>query len=60
MGGLVTVLIATWPEPPWDTLQYSAPIEALLMPVLFYPFSKTLFLAFDLWMRPVEEGLGGG
>jgi uncharacterized protein (DUF983 family) len=29
---------------------------ALVMPVLFYPFSRTLWLAFDLHFRPSERG----
>jgi hypothetical protein len=36
----------------------------LLIPVLFYPFSKTLFLAFDLMFRPqnfeADDRLRGG
>jgi hypothetical protein len=53
---MVGVVIATWPNPPWDKLQYVGPIEALIMPLLFYPFSKALFLAFDLSFRPNERG----
>jgi uncharacterized protein (DUF983 family) len=52
----LTVVIRTWPDPPWDYLQYAGPIEALIMPVIFYPFSKSLFLAFDLCFRPAERG----
>ena len=48
---LLTVTV-TWPSPPWQILQFTGPTEALLMPLLFYPFSKTLFLAFDLCIRP--------
>lgn len=48
----VTVAVKTWPEVPWGTLQYAGPVTALLMPVLFYPFSRTLFLALDLMFRP--------
>lgn len=29
---------------------------AIIMPVLFYPFSRTLWLAFDLHFRPAERG----
>lgn len=29
---------------------------AILMPVMFYPFSRTLWLAFDLHFRPSERG----
>jgi len=29
---------------------------AILMPVIFFPFSRTLWLAFDLHFRPSERG----
>ena len=29
---------------------------AVVMPMLFYPFSRTLWLAFDLHFRPNEQG----
>jgi len=48
----IGVLIASWPDPPWTLLQYGGGVLMILMPVLFYPFSKTLFLAFDLAFRP--------
>jgi uncharacterized protein (DUF983 family) len=50
----VTVAVRTWPDVPWDRLQYEGPLTAVLMPILFFPFSKTLFLAFDLCFRPAE------
>lgn len=52
----LTVVVRTWPDPPWDYLQYAGPTEALIMPVIFYPFSKSIFLAFDLCFRPAEHG----
>ena len=48
----VAVLLATWPDPPWTVLQVGGGVLMLTMPLLFYPFSKTLFLAFDLLFRP--------
>ena len=48
----LTVLLSTWPSPPWQLLQYGGIALMVLAPVLFYPFSKTLFLAFDLLFRP--------
>ena len=45
-------LIATWPSPPWAVLQAATVGLMLAVPVGFFPFSKTLFLAFDLWVRP--------
>ena len=46
------VLLFTWPDPPWDLLLYGGMALMLVVPFLFFPFSKTLFLAFDLTFRP--------
>lgn len=46
-------VLVTWPSPPWQLLQYGGIILMILAPVFFFPFSKTLFLAFDLLFRPV-------
>jgi uncharacterized protein (DUF983 family) len=48
----IVALVVTWPDPPWTLLQYGGIALMVLAPVLFYPFSKTLFLAFDLLFRP--------
>ena len=40
---LVGVVMATWPNPPWDQLQYVGPVEALTMPVrLLSPFQDAI------------------
>ena len=49
---LVTIVVRTWPDPPWNMLQYLAPATMLLVPLLFYPFSKLLWVAMDLAMHP--------
>lgn len=51
-AALVGTLVATWPDPPWDLLQVAAPLFMIALPVLFYPFSRNVFLAFDLIFRP--------
>jgi hypothetical protein len=48
----VGVLVATLPDAPWTWLQYGGPALMIIFPVFFYPFSKILFLAFDLIFRP--------
>jgi uncharacterized protein (DUF983 family) len=48
----------TWPDPPWDLLLYGGGILMIVMPFVCYPFSKTIFLAFDLLFRPPEETEG--
>lgn len=46
------VLVYTWPTAPWDELLYGGVALMIAAPFIFYPFSKTLFLAFDLIFRP--------
>jgi uncharacterized protein (DUF983 family) len=48
----LTVVVATWPDPPWLALQIGGGALMILAPFAFFPFSKTLFLAFDLLFRP--------
>lgn len=56
-GVLVILLIATlaitWPHVPWSFLQYGAPAAMVVAPILLYPFSRLIWLAFDLMFRPV-------
>jgi hypothetical protein len=56
----LSVLAATWPDPPWKALTYGGAALAVLAPIVLYPFTKTLFLAFDLVFRPpTGDELGG-
>ena len=48
------VIYLTWPDPPWDVLTWMGPLFMLLAPLIFWPFAKLLFLAFDLSFRPVR------
>jgi uncharacterized protein (DUF983 family) len=66
-GSLLAVLMGgfllTWPEPPVLGLVVSTIATALLAPLFFLPFSKTIWLAIDLMMRPlapseVKPGFG--
>jgi uncharacterized protein (DUF983 family) len=56
IGAIVVWIIATWPSVPWTALQYSGPFIMIALPVLFYPFSRALWLAWDLYFRPAESG----
>jgi uncharacterized protein (DUF983 family) len=51
----VGFLLATWPEPPWDLFQVVSIVLMIVAPFAFFPYSKTLFLAFDLLVRPPEK-----
>jgi len=48
----IAIAAATWPEPPWNLLMYGGAALMAALPVVFYPFSKMLFLAMDLAVRP--------
>ena len=48
------VVAATWPSPPWTALQWGGAALMIAAPLVCYPFSKTLFLAFDLVFRPPQ------
>ncbi|MES2124484.1 MAG: DUF983 domain-containing protein [Gemmatimonadota bacterium] len=52
MIALAAVLTLSWPNPPWSLLQYGAPLLMLLAPLLLYPLSKVVFVAFDLSLHP--------
>jgi hypothetical protein len=50
------VVLLTQPHPPWDGIFWGGIAVMILLPVLFFPFSKTLWLAFDLIFRPSVPG----
>jgi hypothetical protein len=52
----LAILVYTWPEPPWNRLLYGGIALMIVLPALLYPFSKTIFLAFDLIFRPPGPG----
>ncbi|MDX1467996.1 MAG: DUF983 domain-containing protein [Acidimicrobiia bacterium] len=51
-GGLV---LATWPEVPWGLVLVVTLAANALIPILFYPVSKTLWLALELSWHPLER-----
>ena len=53
--GFLIVLLVTWPNPPWETIQWAGVIILSAGAVIAYPFAKTLFLAIDLIFRPVSS-----
>ena len=50
---LVTVLVSTWPNVPWEILGWGLPLLIAVLVVALFPFSKLIWLAFDLMLRPV-------
>jgi uncharacterized protein (DUF983 family) len=53
---LIVGFLVTWPDVPGLALFTAALAIAILVPLAFYPFSKTIWLALDLLMRPLEPG----
>jgi uncharacterized protein (DUF983 family) len=53
--GLLGVLVATWPDPPWAAIQWVGAVLLVLAPLALYPFSEMLWLAVDLAFRPLTE-----
>src|SRR3954470_9894874 len=51
----LVVLLVTWPNPPWDLIQWGGAFLMLAAVIFVYPFAKTLWLAADLIFRPVNE-----
>ena len=50
----VGIVLATWPDVPWNTLLIVTLVFNGLFPLFFYPFSKTIWVALDLVFRPLE------
>jgi uncharacterized protein (DUF983 family) len=62
-GVFVTGMVVTWPDVPWNGLLVATVAVNLVFPIVFYPWSKTLWVAIDLSMHPPEErdlAPGGG
>lgn len=55
--GLVFVgmTIATWPDVPWPAVLAASVGVNLLLPLIFYPVSKSLWFALEMSWHPLEE-----
>lgn len=51
----VGIMVATWPDVPWTAALVITIGVNLVVPVVFYPWSKTIFLGMDLAVRPLSE-----
>lgn len=52
VGGMVL----TWPDTPWTALLIVTLVLNALLPVLFHPFSRTLWVGVEMAARPLEPG----
>ena len=53
--GFVAVLVITWPNPPWEAIEWVGALVLTAGVIIAYPFARTLFLAIDLSFRPVSS-----
>jgi uncharacterized protein (DUF983 family) len=51
----VATLVLTWPTPPWQLLQWGSIALMVALPILMFPFTRTLALALDILFRPVKR-----
>lgn len=51
---LLVVVLLTWPDVPWNGLQYGATAACILTLPLLLPFAKVVWLAVDVLVRPVQ------
>lgn len=49
-------MILSAPNQPWTQIEILAVVLCISLPFLFFPFSRTLWLAWDLSFRPSEPG----
>lgn len=52
----LALLVATWPSPSWDLMQWSAVGLVIASPIALYPFTRLAFLAIDLAAQPSRPG----
>ena len=52
---IFAIVVRTWPNPPYGTLQWLVPVLMVIAPLVFYPFSKLVFVAIDLALHPGAE-----
>jgi hypothetical protein len=55
-AGVLVTLLLTWPRPPWDALYWGSIVGVVMVPILTYPITKLVWLAFDLMFRPPHAG----
>lgn len=50
-----SILLWTWPNPPWTLLQWGSPVLMVALPLAFLRHARVLSLALDLLLRPPER-----
>ena len=50
----IAIVLATAPEVEWAPLLVLGGVMNVVVPVLFYPYSKTVWMGVDLYFHPLE------
>ena len=50
--GFVLIAARTWPNPPWELLQWGSVAVLAVGGFVGYPFARLVWIAFDLTFRP--------
>lgn len=52
---LAVVAVVTYPDTPWQVLQWASIVLIIAGAVVCYPFAKAVWLAADLMLRPITD-----
>ncbi len=52
----ISLVATTWPDVPWPAVMGVTIIANALIPVVFYPISKAIWLALEMSWHPLESG----
>jgi uncharacterized protein (DUF983 family) len=52
VAGMVGVILARWPDVPWDRMTWILVACMIPAPLITYPYSKSIWLAIDLMFQP--------
>ena len=51
----IGLIVATWPDVEWGTVMAASIGICAIVPIVFYPISKSLWFALELTWHPLEE-----
>lgn len=54
----VLAMVLTWPDPPWGAITVGVVTLNAIFPIVFYPWSKTLWVALEGAGDRLERGSG--
>jgi hypothetical protein len=54
VGFMIAGVVAFYPRPPIAVLAVVGLVGTVVFPIWFFPYSRTIWLAIDLAMRPVQ------